>query len=261
MARSSIAALLLISVSVAIAVPALAEEPYPPADEIVTAAIELWRSGGSWARLTMTIHRPTFERSMTLESWTRGVKDALTRFTDPPKDAGNAVLKLGEEMWMFTPKLNQVMKLPSSMMGQSWMGSEFSYDDLAKSDRLVVDYDLTVTGRDSHEGQVVYLIEALPRDDAPVVWGKQTLRVRADSILLEQVFFDQDFVPLRTMSTESIEVLDGRLYPVLMRMTSLEKEDSWTELAYSDARFDIELPNSLFSRSSLQNPRPWKPSD
>ncbi len=231
----------------------------PDAAEIVGNAIDLWRGGSSWATAKMTIHRPTFERTMELESWTRGEKDTLTRFTDPPKDAGNALLKLDEDMWMFTPKLNQVMKLPSSMMGQSWMGSEFSYDDLAKSDRLVLDYDLEVTAVDVEDDHEVYSILATPKADAPVVWGKQELRIRDDWIVLEQVFFDQDMEPLRTMTSETIAPLGGRVYPVVMRMTTLEEEDRWTEVETLDARFDLDLPNALFSRSSLQNPRPWKP--
>jgi outer membrane lipoprotein-sorting protein len=231
----------------------------PEAEAIVQKAMDNWRSSASWSRMQLIVHRPNFERTLAFEAWTRGTKDSLSRFTKPAKEAGNASLKLAEDMWMFSPKLQQVMKLPSSLMSQSWMGSDFSYDDLAKSDRLLVDYELTLTDTKETSGHTVYSIEAIPKDNAPVVWGKQTLEVRDDSVLLEQLFFDQDMKPLRRMTAEKIEKLGGRIYATVARMSNLEKDDHWTEIVYDDARFDVELPDYLFSLSNLQNPRPWKP--
>jgi Outer membrane lipoprotein-sorting protein len=234
-----------------------AAEP-PNAAELVKSAVDYWRGDSSYIDVEMTVHRPDWQRSLGMTGWTRGREDALIRFTAPAKDAGNATLKLGPSMWIFTPKLNQVIKLPASMMAQSWMGSDFSYNDLAKSDRIIDDYSHEVISTVAANGHTEYTIESTPKPDAPVVWGKQQLRIRDDFVLLEEAFFDQDMQIVKRLEATTIAPLGGRPYPVVMRMTDLTDDDHWTELNYRNARFDLELPEYLFTLSNLSNPRPWK---
>ena len=119
----------------------------------------------------MLVHRPDWERSSSMEMWTRGREDALIRFTAPAKDAGNATLKLKEKMWTFTSKLNRSIRLPFSLMSQSWGGSDFSYNDLSRTDALLRQYDLSIAETRQEGEHLVYVIEAIPYDNAPVVWG------------------------------------------------------------------------------------------
>jgi hypothetical protein len=109
----------------------------PDADAILQRAFDNYRAGSSATSVAMTVRRPDWERHLDLKAWTRGQDDALVRFVAPAKDARNATLKLGRDTWVFNPKLNQVIKLPASMMSQSWMGSDFSYNDLAKSNDII----------------------------------------------------------------------------------------------------------------------------
>ena len=228
----------------------------PDAHAILKAAFDYWRGTTSRTEIAMTVHRPSWERSSVMTSWTRGQKDALVRFLEPAKDAGSATLKLGDDMWIYTPKLDRVLKLPYSMMAQSWMGSDFSYSDLAKSDDLLVHYDLTLTGTEKSDGHTVYLIDAVPHPDAPVIWGKQTVRVRDDHLLLEETFYDQDMVMVKKLSATQIGPLgDKRVYVTQMRMEKSEKPGTWTVLEYKSAKFDLELPSSLFTVGNLRNPR------
>ena len=115
--------------------------------DLIAAAIDLTRGTSSYTELKMLVHRPDWERSSSLTAWTRGREDALIRFTAPAKDAGSATLKQGDKMWTFTPKLNRVIRLPFSLMSQSWAGSDFSYNDLSRTDQLLKHYDLVI--RDS----------------------------------------------------------------------------------------------------------------
>jgi len=238
---------------------AVLADPLGPPDpaQLIQNAVDYWRGKASYTEVSMTIHRPDWQRSLSMTGWTRGREDALIRFTAPAKDAGNATLKLGQAMWIFTPKLNQVIKLPASMMAQSWMGSDFSYNDLAKSDQIIHQYSHRLIETKQQDGHTVYTIESIPKPDAPVVWGKERLRIRDDFILLEETFFDQEMQPVKTMETLKIGPLGGRPYPVVMRMTSLDKADHWTRLEYSEGRFDLALPDYLFTLSNLRNPRPW----
>ncbi|MDA0989231.1 MAG: outer membrane lipoprotein-sorting protein [Verrucomicrobia bacterium] len=202
----------------------------------------------------MTIHRPTWERTLTMKSYTRGTDDGLVRFIAPAKDAGNATLRVGNGTWVYNPKLNQVVKLPASLLAQPWMGSDFSYSDLARSEDLLTDYTHVLTGSGSAGGHTVYTIEATPKPRAAVVWGKQIIRVRADGILLELTFYDQDQRPVRKMTTDKIKWLGGRDYPAVLTMRS-GASGEWTRLETVEAEFDIELPNYLLTQSNLSNPR------
>jgi outer membrane lipoprotein-sorting protein len=233
--------------------------PPPDAAAIVKRAIDYWRGRSSYALMAMTVHRPDSERESVMRAFTRGTKDALVRFMEPARDAGNATLKRGDDMWVFTPRLNRVVKIPFSMMASSWMGSDFSYNDLAKSDQLVVDFDDRVIDTETSDGHAVYVIEATPHQSAAVIWGKEVVRIRDDNLLLEETFFDQDGKPVKRMSARAIGMLDGRRYVTRLRMVKLEATDEWTELDYRDARFDRDLPDGLFTLSNLRNPRPqWE---
>jgi Outer membrane lipoprotein-sorting protein len=230
----------------------------PNAAELVKHAVDYWRGQSSYVDMEMTVHRPDWERSLAMTGWTRGREDALIRFTAPAKDAGNATLKVGPSMWIFTPKLNQVIKLPASLMAQSWMGSDFSYNDLAKSDQIVDFYTHELVSTAEKDGHTEYTVESQPKPDAPVVWGRQRLRIRDDFVLLEEAFFDQDNELVKRLETTTVGELGGRPYPTVMRMTDLTESDHWTELRYRNAVFDLTLPEYLFTLSNLGNPRSWK---
>jgi outer membrane lipoprotein-sorting protein len=227
----------------------------PDADAILKQAFDNYRAGSSSTSVAMTVHRTDWERHLDLRAWTRGQDDALVRFVAPAKDAGNATLKLGRDTWVFNPKLNAVIKLPASMMSQSWMGSDFSYNDLAKSDDIITEYTHRLLATDQAGGHTVWTIEAIPKPGAPVVWGKVALTIRDDYVVTEETFFDQDLKPARRMQTDRIATLDGRPYPVTMTMHPLDAPDQWTRIDTSDGRFNVSVPEYFFTLSNLQNPR------
>jgi outer membrane lipoprotein-sorting protein len=246
--------LVLIAV-VALAGAAAPAAPPLSADAILRQAYDNYRAGSSETQLAMTIHRPSWERHMDVKAWTRGTDDSLVRFTAPPKDAGNATLKLGTDTWIYNPRLNQVIKLPASMLQQAWMGSDFSYADLAKSDDIITEYTHELTSTAQAGDHRVWTIMCVPKPGAPVVWGKVTLEVRDDYVLLGQTFYDQDGKPARQMSADRIDTLGGRAYPVVMTMRPLDEPGQWTRIETSQARFNLSLPAWLFTLSNLQNPR------
>jgi outer membrane lipoprotein-sorting protein len=222
---------------------------------IVKEALDYWRDTSSFAEIAMTVHRPEWERESLMKSWTRGDKDALVRFVEPAKDAGSATLKLGDNMWIYTPRLDRVIKLPFSMMAQSWMGSDFSYNDLAKSDDLLLHFENRIVSEEEQEGHKVYVIEAIPHPDAPVIWGKEVVKVRDDHLLLEETFFDQDLKAVKTLKATQIGPMGGKTYVTRMRMEELEKAGHWTEITYRRAEFGLKLPGALFTLANLRNPR------
>ena len=225
------------------------------AQSLVEDSFNYMRGKSSVSTVVMTVHRPDWERKMTIKAWTRGRKDSLFYIEAPPKDHGNGTLKRGREMWMYNPKINRVIKVPPSMMSQSWMGSDFSNNDLAKSDSLLTDYTHSLIGTETHDGQTVYLIKSMPKPEAPVVWGMQKLKIRQDLIWLSQEFFDEDLEPVKAMAMLEIQMTGGKLYPKLWRMHKVDEEDKYTELNYTSLVFKSALPDSLFTRTSLRKAR------
>jgi len=158
-------------------------------------------------------------------------------------------------MWTFTPKLNRVIRLPYSLMSQSWAGSDFSYNDLSRTDALLYQYHLRTTDVQPSDGHVAYTVEAVPLDRAPVVWGKEVLVLRDDNVLLSHTFYDQDMVPLKRLQAMDIGELGGRTFATRMRMTQLDEDDRWTEVEYLRAEFDISIDDGLFTVFALRSGR------
>jgi outer membrane lipoprotein-sorting protein len=235
--------------------PAYAAETAPTASELIAAMIDLTRGRTSYAEMSMVVHRPDWERSSSLVAWTRGREDALIRFTAPAKDAGNATLKQGEQMWTFTPKLNRVIRLPFSMMSQGWAGSDFSYSDLSRTDQLLHQYDLALVSMQTRDGHQIYTIDAVPHADAPVVWGKEQIVLRDDHVLVSRTFFDQAMQPLKRLESLEIDALGGRTFATRMRMSPLDKPGEWTEIVYTQAKFDVPIDDGMFTVFALQSGR------
>ena len=225
------------------------------AREIIRGAIQQWRGVSSRGVFTMTIHRPDWERSMSMRSWTRGSKDSLVRVTEPRRDAGNATLMVDNNMWSFSPKVNRVIKMPSSMMSQSWMGSDFSNNDVTRADDIIDEYEHTLLETVQQDDHEVYVIESIPHEDAAVVWGREVLRIRDDDIILEHSFYDQDDVLIKSLESLEIDERGGRMVATRQRMAKTEVEDEWTEIYVEEMEFDIGLSDGLFTLSNLRNPR------
>ena len=223
--------------------------------DVVRASIDNVRGLSSYGEMTMIIHRPSWERSMSMRAWTSGLKQSLVRITAPKKDVGNGTLMVDNSMWSYSPKVNRVIKVPSSMMGQSWMGSDFSNKDVSRADDIVDQYDHSLIATEEHEGRAVYVIESVPHEEAAVVWGKEVLRIRDDFVLLAQDFYDQEGVLVKTLRSTEVGEMGGRQLAIRQRMAKVDTEDEWTEFIIETVEFDVDISDNVFTRSNLQNPR------
>jgi len=234
---------------------ALAEDATTTAQDIIRKAMDHYRGQTSYSEMTMVIHRPDWERSMTMQGWSEGEKKTLVRVTEPKKDAGNGTLSVDGNMWTYTPKINRVIKVPSSMMNQNWMGSDFSNKDISKDTAIIEQYDHTLLETSTEEGQTVWTIQSIPHEEAAVVWGREVLRVRDDWVLLEQQFWDQDDRLVKTLQAMEITEMGGRTVASRLRMSKVDTPEEWTEVRTHATEFDLALPGNLFTLSNLRNPR------
>ena len=236
-------------------VPAAFAADAPDATEIVRAAVNHWRGISSESVMSMIIHRPDWERTMRMRAWTKGDEKSLVRVLEPRKDRGNGTLTDDNNMWSYSPKINRVIKIPSSMMGQSWMGSDFSNNDVARADEIIDEYDHTLIGSESVDCMTIYEIESVPHEDAAVVWGREVLRIRQDHVVLSHRFYDQDGELVKELVSLEIGEMGGRTVALRQRMAKVDTEDEWTEIRLEEIEYDVELKDSLFTLSNLRNPR------
>ena len=192
---------------------------------------------------------------MRMRVWTEGQKRSLVRVAAPRKDAGNGTLLIDNSMWSFSPKVNRIIKIPSSMMNQSWMGSDFTNNDISKSDSILDQYDHELVDQYEAEGKAVYVVESVPHEDAPVVWGKEVVHISEDHIVMRHEFFDQDGELVKTLNTLEVADRGGRAVAARQRMQKSGAEGEWTEVNVAKAEYDVDMDPKLFTRANLRNPR------
>lgn len=225
------------------------------ATQIVRDAVNHWRGVSSYSEMSMVIHRPDWERTMTMQAWTKGDDQSLVRVINPAKDRGNGTLTDKNSMWSFSPKVNRVIKVPSSMMGQSWMGSDFSNKDVAKADDIIDQYEHSLLSVGEIDGITIYEIQSVPHEEAAVVWGREVMRIRDDNVLIEHFFYDQDDELIKTLESMEVGEMGGRTIAIRQRMHKIETPNEWTEIQVNAVEYEIDIPDSTFTLSSLRNPR------
>jgi len=220
--------------------------------DLVIRAMKHWRGESSFTTAEMNIIRPSYSRTLGLEAKTSGEKNSLVKFVFPKKDAGNATLMKGEDIWTYNPRTSRVVKIPPSMKSHGWMGSDFSYQDLGKDDSIVEHYEHEEISSFEKEGVFYRVIRAVPRPSAPVVWGREELEIRDDLIIETHRFYDQSGVLVKTLHASEIGMLGGRKYPLRIVMKN-EESGNTTELLYSSAEFDVPIASSIFSITNLHS--------
>jgi len=214
---------------------------------------KMWRGESSAGTYQMKIKTSNWERTLRIKSWTKGLDHTLIKIEYPKKEKGVATLKVQNNLWNYLPKINRVIKVPSSLMMGSWMGSHFTNDDLVKESTLANDYHHRITFQGERDGREVYEITLLPKEDAAVVWGKIVILVRKDDLMpLYEEFFDENEKPVRKMTLTDVKMMGGRLLPTRMTVMPYDKPGEFTEVTYEEISFDVELADTFFSLRNLQ---------
>jgi outer membrane lipoprotein-sorting protein len=227
----------------------------PPRDAraILDHVDDLFRGRSSRGRASMTVTTAHWTRTLDLEFWSRGTERTLIRILAPLKEKGTATLRVGNDLWNFLPKVKRTIKLPSSMLQASWMGSHFTNDDLVKESRMTKDYTFEVTFDGTRDGESVLEITCTPRPEAAVVWGRVVVRVRtADTLPLAVLFYDERMALARTITYSDVRTLGGRELPTRMVVVPTDKPEESTRIVYEDIRFDEPIADDTFTLRSLE---------
>jgi len=215
---------------------------------------DLYRADSSVAEMTLTVTKPRRTRTMTMKAWTLGTEKALIVIEKPAREKGTATLKVGKNLWNYLPRIARTIRIPPSMMMSSWMGSDFTNDDLVRESSLLDDYEAEVVGRsDDPDG---WLINLKAKEGTVGLWDRVEYVVSPDGRLpLLAKYYDRKGRLARTMTFSDVREFDGRRIPARLELTPVDKEGYTTVLVYDDLKFGVDLPESMFSLSQLERHR------
>lgn len=221
--------------------------------DIIKKMDENFRGTTSTAEITMTIIRPSWERSVSMKTWSKGLDYTMILITAPARDNGSATLKRKNEIWNWVPNIGRTVKLPPSMMMQSWMGSDFTNDDLIRESSIVFDYNHEIIGDSTIAGYDCYKIQLIPKPDAAVVWGKVIIWVtKTDYLQLKTEYYDEDEYIVNIMRGMNVKEFDGRLLPSKMEMIPVDKPGNKTILEYENMKFNRPISDNFFSVQNMK---------
>ena len=226
------------------------------AKEIIQKADDKMQGNSNKSEMRMTIVRPDWKREVTMKGWALGRQYSLILVTAPARDKGSAFLKREKEMWNWQPSIDRVIKLPPSMMLQSWMGSDFTNDDLVKESSIVNDYTHSLGADTVINNLDCYQIILIPKPDAPVVWGK--IIVYIDKVEYNQhlvYYYDEDDFLINTMVLSDIKKMGGRVIPTHLEMIPADEPDNKTVIEYLKMEFDLNLKQEFFSLQNMKRVR------
>lgn len=208
-----------------------------------------YRADTAHAVMRMRITTTDWTRELVMESWARGRDDVLVEIREPARERGIRTLKLGSEIWNYLPRIDRLMKVPASMMGEGWMGSHVTNDDLVQDAQVDTLYDFEVRYADAASAEIV----ATPRPEAAVVWGQIVYRVdRIREVPVEVRYDDEDGEPVRVMHFENVREVGGRWVPMRTVVTPLDKPGESTVMVYEQLRFNVPVPDQRFSLRGLR---------
>jgi outer membrane lipoprotein-sorting protein len=221
-------------------------------DELLDKVDKVYRSESSTSTMVMTIKTPHWERSLKMKSWTRGMEHTFITILSPRKEKGISTLKKENEMWNYFPKVNKVIKVPPSMMMGSWMGSDFTNDDLVKENTYREDYTYKILKKEKQ----IYTIELTPKPKTITVWGKLVLLVDASRFIpLRQDYYDEKGKLVREMVFSKVDKIGSLHFPKKMTLRTLNKPGHVTEIEYQEIKLNAKVKKSVFSMKNLQKRR------
>jgi len=226
------------------------------ARDIIDKSYELVYAKSSYSEISMTIVKPNWLRTISMKAWALEPDYALIYITEPARDKGTVTLKREKEVWSWIPAAQKIIKIPPSMMLQSWMGSDFTNDDLVRSSSVVDDYDHKILSKEKIDGYESYIIESIPKPEAGVVWSKIITWITEKGYMqLKSEFYDEDGFLIKTFRGSEIKSLGGRIFPTKWEMIPNDKPGNKTIIDYLDIKFNYKLNESFFSQQNMKRIR------
>lgn len=218
------------------------------ADEIIQKAEDRMKGTSSYAEMTITTIRPKWQREMKIKSWTKGDDYSATLVMSPAKDKGTVFLKRKSEIWNYIPSIERTIKMPPSMMSQSWMGTDMTNDDLVKESSMKRDYTKKIIGTEIIENLECYNIQLTPKENVNSIWGKVMIWIsKKDFLQLQVKYYDEDNELINTVLGKNVKMMGGLMIPTVMEIIPADKKGHKTRMTYTALQLNLEIKDEVFT--------------
>lgn len=230
---------------------ASADPPVPSVKEVTKRLDDLYRASSSSGRMTMKIVTKHYSRTLEMEMWSKGTKYMLAVIRKPARSAGTATLKTKEGMWNYVVRADQLIRIPPGLLGDGWMGSHFTNDDVMRENTYEEEYD-TVADWAELDGTKRLRLTMVPKENAPVPYRKLEFYLTADEYLpVQAVYWDAKKV-VRNEYFRDIQEHNGRKFPSVIQVIPSDKPDESTTVIYDTLKFNVPVDDGLFTPRGLR---------
>jgi len=223
------------------------------ATEIIRKAEAKMHGESSQSEMEMKVVRPSWERTITFKTWSKGTTFSMVLILSPARDKGQSFLKSRNDMWSWNPTINRMIKMPPSMMSQGWMGSDYSNDDMMKESSLVTEFTHKILRKEQVNDMECWVIELIPTDESSVVWGKLVMWISTkDYFEMKSEFYDEDMELVKTHLAADICFMHDRNIPTRFEIIPAGKPTQKTIVQIKNIRFNLSLNESFFTQQNMK---------
>jgi outer membrane lipoprotein-sorting protein len=224
----------------------------PDAKEILDKVDKNMSSKNRVFESEMIIHGRRSSRTITSKSYSAGTKQSFTEYLSPAREQGTKMLKLENQLWIYSPSTDRIIQISGHMLRQSVMGSDLSYEDMMDDRKLTEIYNASVKGNETIDGRNTWILELVAKvDDA----AYQTQKVWVDVerfVPLKQEMFAKSGQLLKQTTLSEVKQIQGRWFPTKMIYKDVLKEGSGTEFRITSVKFDQTIPDYIFTKAALK---------
>lgn len=224
----------------------------PDANEILDKVDKNMSSKNKVFESEMIIHGNRNNRTITSISYSAGTKQSFTEYLSPAREQGTKMLKLENQLWIYSPSTDRIIQISGHMLRQSVMGSDLSYEDMMDDRKLTEIYSAKVTGNEIIDSRNTYVLELTAKvDDA--AYHSQKLWVDAERFVpLKQEMFAKSGQLLKRTTLTDVKQVQGRWFPTNMLYKDVLKDGTGTEFRFKSVKFDQVIPGYIFTKAALK---------
>lgn len=224
----------------------------PSGKEILERVDDNYTAENRVSTSTMVIKERRGTRTVKARSWTKGKDTAFTEYLYPPREMGTKMLKIKDELWIYSPATDRTIKIAGHMLRQSLMGSDVSYEDFMEDPVLSNIYEVEVSGEEEIGGRSCYVLGLRAKTEKVTYYSRKLWVDKERYLPLKEERFARSGKLLKRVTINSIFKVDNRWYPKEMTFEDVLKKGSGTEFIIDSIEFNIKVPEHIFSKASLR---------
>jgi len=206
------------------------------------------------SQTTMIIHGRAGTRSVKSKTWIEGRDKAFVEYTDPPREKGKKMLKLGDQIWNYIPEpTDRIITISGHLLRQSVMGSDLSYEDMTENKKLIDLYNAKLTGSEKVQGRDCYVVELTAKQEDITYYSRKLWVDKEKWLPLKEERYARSGKPLKMSEITEASRVDNRWYPKKMIFRDLmQTGGEGTEYLIDNINFHVNIPESQFTKAALK---------